>query len=351
MDDLTVTQLRRALRAAHELTELRELTEFPGCVARTLHELIPCEHAGYNAIDVPSGRATIVADPPDSVFDGGPEVLVEFGHQSPLIVQAAAGATDVLLLSDHISRRALHRTDLYELVYRVIAVEYQLGVALPPLNSRPGRPAGFVGLSLSRTHRDFGEGDRALLSVLQPFLTATLDRLHELALLHAVASTESQASSAAVVLVDADGTVAWASMTAAERLGVHVGARLPDALRHWLATERRRQRGGAAVQRLDVAGQIVRPRLVLDAYPNLDAIHLMLPSPTPSPETLRALGLTRRQSEVLALAVEGHSCRQIGERLQLSTRTVEKHLEAIYGQFGVHNRGQAIRTTFERLAA
>jgi DNA-binding NarL/FixJ family response regulator len=54
---------------------------------------------------------------------------------------------------------------------------------------------------------------------------------------------------------------------------------------------------------------------------------------------------------VLALAVEGHTCRDIGERLALSTRTVEKHLEAIYLQLGVHNRGQAIRATLERLGA
>jgi DNA-binding CsgD family transcriptional regulator len=54
---------------------------------------------------------------------------------------------------------------------------------------------------------------------------------------------------------------------------------------------------------------------------------------------LRSLGLTGRQAELLALAVEGHTSPEIGERLNLSPRTVEKHLDAAYARLGVRNRG------------
>jgi hypothetical protein len=75
MGELTERQLRRALSAALELAETRELREFPVRAAAVLREPIPCEHAGYNAIDTVSGRATVVADPPETAFVGGPELL------------------------------------------------------------------------------------------------------------------------------------------------------------------------------------------------------------------------------------------------------------------------------------
>ena len=150
MVDLTANQLRRALSAAGELAEVKDLADFPPLVAKMLRELIPCEHAGYNAIDVKSAKASVVADPADVVFDGGPEVLAQFAGQSPIIVRAAAGDRGVLRLSDHISKRELHRTDLYNHVYRLVGLEYQLGVQLPPLRSELGHPDELIaGISIA----------------------------------------------------------------------------------------------------------------------------------------------------------------------------------------------------------
>jgi DNA-binding NarL/FixJ family response regulator len=47
------------------------------------------------------------------------------------------------------------------------------------------------------------------------------------------------------------------------------------------------------------------------------------------PHALRARGVTRREVDVLALVVEGLSNKQIGERLYLSPKTVEKHVEHV----------------------
>lgn len=55
----------------------------------------------------------------------------------------------------------------------------------------------------------------------------------------------------------------------------------------------------------------------------------------------RSLGLTGRESEVLAWIAKGKSNRDIGEILGLSSRTVNKHLEQIYVKLGVENRASA----------
>ena len=54
-------------------------------------------------------------------------------------------------------------------------------------------------------------------------------------------------------------------------------------------------------------------------------------------------GLTRRECEVLTLVADGHSNREIGERLYISDRTVARHLTNIFHKIGVTSRTQAAR--------
>jgi len=53
-------------------------------------------------------------------------------------------------------------------------------------------------------------------------------------------------------------------------------------------------------------------------------------------------GLTGRELEVLCLASQGGSNREIARQLVISERTVERHLENAYAKLGVENRGAAI---------
>jgi DNA-binding CsgD family transcriptional regulator len=257
----------------------------------------------------------------------------------------------VLRLSDHLSRRELHRTELYDLVYSHTGLEYQLGIRLPPMLRGLGRPDEVVGLSLCRSDYDFGEGDRALLTALQPLFSATLAHLHELTLLRATAARPPSRDEA-VLLVDAAGVVAWASPTAAGQFDLTVGERLPSTAQRWLAGAREAATPDASPTVLVLDGRQVWPRLVRDAYPELDAIHLLPAAASPcQPQELRVLGLTRRQSEVLALVMEGLTSREIAERLTLSPRTVETHTSAISTSLGVRNRSEALLATLQRLAA
>jgi DNA-binding CsgD family transcriptional regulator len=61
----------------------------------------------------------------------------------------------------------------------------------------------------------------------------------------------------------------------------------------------------------------------------------------PQLDRLAALGLTTRQAEVLQLLAIGVSERDIGIRLAISQRTVQKHLERCYRRLGVDNRSSA----------
>jgi DNA-binding CsgD family transcriptional regulator len=58
------------------------------------------------------------------------------------------------------------------------------------------------------------------------------------------------------------------------------------------------------------------------------------------PAPFRALGVTAREAEVLAVLAEGLSNREVGERLYLSPRTVEKHVASLMVKTGTRMRAQ-----------
>ena len=65
------------------------------------------------------------------------------------------------------------------------------------------------------------------------------------------------------------------------------------------------------------------------------------PGRQPVPAPLAALGMTPREVEVLALVAAGHSNRAIAQRLFLSARTVEKHVERVLMKAGSDRSGLA----------
>jgi DNA-binding NarL/FixJ family response regulator len=57
--------------------------------------------------------------------------------------------------------------------------------------------------------------------------------------------------------------------------------------------------------------------------------------------------LTQREIVVLDLMAEGITSTTIARRLEMSTRTVQKHAEHIYAKLGVHTRQEAVRACAE----
>jgi DNA-binding CsgD family transcriptional regulator len=58
--------------------------------------------------------------------------------------------------------------------------------------------------------------------------------------------------------------------------------------------------------------------------------------------------LTNREREVLALLASGESNRELAQRLGVSPRTIQKHLQRIYAKLGVKRRMAAVALAVQR---
>ncbi|GGU79025.1 DNA-binding response regulator [Streptomyces filipinensis] len=102
-----------------------------------------------------------------------------------------------------------------------------------------------------------------------------------------------------------------------------------------------------AVRRTAVGDPVFTPGLaglVLGEYRRLAA------EPVPSPDTDEpgAPRLTDRETEVLRLVAKGLSYKQIAERLVISHRTVQNHVQNTLGKLQLHNRVELVRYAIER---
>ncbi len=84
--------------------------------------------------------------------------------------------------------------------------------------------------------------------------------------------------------------------------------------------------------------------LVLGEYRRLAAVRERAPAGTEDP----APRLTERETEVLRLVAKGMSYKQIAERLGLSHRTVQNHVQNTLGKLQLHNRVELTRYAIER---
>jgi DNA-binding response OmpR family regulator len=145
------------------------------------------------------------------------------------------------------------------------------------------------------------------------------------------------------------GGVLWCTPQTAKLLGLAFvdfhgeGYMLPSDVQEWL---QRRARSESASDQVALSSSTSAIKLQLSYVGQIapDEILLRLLEGEFENDNLvlkRKLQLTQRESEVLMWIARGKSNRDIAEILDLSPRTVNKHLEQIYAKLGVENRASA----------
>lgn len=157
----------------------------------------------------------------------------------------------------------------------------------------------------------------------------------------------------AVLAIGRDGAVQWASPRAEALTGglLDIGGGADAELARWLA--RNADRPVSDFRPLTVAGRGGKAVQFFYLARTAKGVHLIRVTPVlgdpPAVRLTERLGLTTREGEVLAWLADGKSNRDIAAILEVSPRTVTKHLEQIYFKLGVENRTSAVALALRSL--
>jgi DNA-binding CsgD family transcriptional regulator len=344
MQPLRHADLYGAIELIGECEAAPDLLSFGDAVLR-IADLVPGAVA-FNEVDLARRTATAVRDPSLAAAGAPVAEFARLAHQNPLIVHGRQGQPP-LAISDMLSARSFRALEFYDVVFAPSGFEDQIAVHLRAPTHR------IAGIAINRDRRGFSRRDRALLELVAPHLSRAylhvLERERADAWRSLLERGLGEAGSAAVLLgpdgevdrIDARGEALLRSFC-----GPLAPGELPGKVRTWL-------RSAAASRRAllleDTQGRRLSIRLLeCDGPRPWRAIVLDEWGHGPSPDQLRALGLTAREAEVLAWVARGRSDGEIAGLLSISPRTVDKHLENLFRKLHVRNRAEAVAKAMSR---
>jgi DNA-binding NarL/FixJ family response regulator len=350
MEQLQQRDLRATLDFVGGL-DSRDLDAFRASVIGGLRRLVPCDVATYDEINPATGEVMWITDPGEHATLADDAAFVRNIAEHPVIEHhRRTGDGTPRTFSDFYSRKQLHATALYNEFFRPLEIETQVGMLFY------GPMPTVVGLTLNGERHDFSQRDRAVLDLLRPHLgrafEAALARSRSDRMLAALEAGADRAG-ASVMVLSADGRIEAATAGARARLRDFFGdadaaERLPDSVVLWVRAQRR---GATRPLTRERGGRSLRVRFMPRGAPaEPDALLLEERAPLPTPESLRGLGLTGRQCEVLALIAAGHSNQEIADALTISPLTAKKHAENIYARLGAPGRAAAAARAHQALS-
>jgi DNA-binding response OmpR family regulator/DNA-binding CsgD family transcriptional regulator len=160
------------------------------------------------------------------------------------------------------------------------------------------------------------------------------------------------ASGRFLLATDRAGRVLWCTPKARQLLSATtLAATLPAAVIEQLLRMRRGESLAPARCLLDLGGRRLECSFLSPLGPDELLFRLAETANTDGDQALlqRAFALTSREAEVLLWISRGKPNRDIGEILNISPRTVNKHLEQIFVKLGVENRAAAAATAVRTL--
>ncbi len=341
MSPLAERDLRAVLDFVGDAHDAQDRDEFRAVVVTEIKRLVPTDYTSYNEVLADGGTLAALVDPelPASAYT----TWARHAQSNPLLswfMRHRDGRP--YRISDVTSYADFRNSAIYRELYRPLGIDHQVAFLLP------STPEMTVGVALSRGKRDYSERDRQVLDLTRPHLIQAYrnaelrERLTGIldALRHGL-----DIEGLAVIVLDEDGSVAFASGAARSLIADFSGLPLtdgrppPGALAVWVeqgaptATIPAHRGGEALLARRLPAGR--RHVILVERATRVLSI-----------EALRGLGLTPREAAVLHCVARGLEPLAVAAELDISPRTVAKHMQSIHAKLGVRNRAQAVATAW-----
>ena len=345
---LNVLAFTRRIYAARTLDDLVERT------FESVRSLVPTDILSFNQVG-PTAAQTRHWISPDPIGLSRPEVAAHhYAHlrDHPVFAHHVdTGDPQAYRITDFVSQQRFEETALYDVAFRPTSVRAGIVMFLE------ARASVHAALSFQRD-ANFSDQELRVTQLLRPHFA--MARQNILAL---EAARDRGRRFAAQVTIDfiviVEGRAREFAGRSSQLLSTYFPRTergptgLPDIVDRWLRSvedslaHADRPVGTLAPFVADAPGRQLVIRPLIDAP---EAILLLEERLTALDDALRTnLPLSNREREVLLWVSEGKTARDIAAILDVSPRTVHKHLENIYGKLGVANRVAAIREVY-RLA-
>lgn len=288
--------------------------------------------------------------PDNSATPGDVESFGRHAHEHPLFKAfVETGLPQPRKTTDFITAQQFHRLAIYNEFFRPVGTDRQLLLGLAVSSTLT------LVLSLNRKRRDFTERSRLLLTMLRPHLITAYQNAEafmrqQLQSAHLEVALEE--SGCGAILIDEFGQVRCVTAQARIWLAKYFAAAhgrasdlpedLTDWLRHRVGNSACEGKSADPVSPLMVtrAGGCLQVRFLKDHAAG-HALLLMEEDVELSTKDLEAMGLTRREAEVLSWVAQGKTNSEVSVLCGISERTAHKHLEHIYQKLGVETRTAA----------
>ncbi len=352
-EKLSNSDLRVCLEALPGLYGHCSTADYPNRLLPLLHRLVPCEHISYNDFDE-RRQCYIIRSYPER-----PEIqplvgqLAHFLPTHPLFEHYSKFNQSPLRISDVTSDRQFQETAVYREYFQALRVKRQM-IAMVGRHEQAR-----IALTFNRGHRDFSGRDCAVLSFLSPHIA----QAYRNALAFETIAVDMEDIGAgltsinrAVILAQRDGKIRWMSPLAGDWLkelfpenDLSAGG-LPAILTRWLnlgAETKNSVREGLSEMHLPSkdggkfvlhCGETAKGELAIGLVREHGRIKRAVE---------QRYDLTSREGEILHWLSESKTYPETAMILNISVRTVEKHVEHILQKLGVENRLAAQRLAWE----
>jgi DNA-binding CsgD family transcriptional regulator len=347
----TLERLRRGdlkalQRSVADLYALRDLATFRSQIVQALAGIVRSDVAVYTEVDPRSRRVQWSPDVTPTLGLADPEAtFARHMGEFPLFRTYRRGQGSATKISDFMTQREFRRTAIYNEFYRRVRLDHQIAKGLP------GPPELITSVCMLRQGRDFSERDRLLLDLLRPHLNQAYRNAQTFDAMQRQSTTLRDGVDAldhGLVGLDTEYRVVYMTARARRWIADYFGASPDDALAPALARwVRHACRAGdegdaPAVRRpLTVAREDRELVVRLVSTGGQHLLMLTQRQTRPRPDALASLGLSRRETEVLAWVAEGKTNPEIAIILGANVRTIEKHLENVLTKLGVETRTAA----------
>ncbi len=361
VERLTHESLLVLLKNLRKMYAHLDFETLPSQLLSILPKVIRSDSVSYNEFELVEQKCHWVIDPPEIDFPNMRPIFDQLYHEHPLVdFYSRTGDGRAWKISDFLSQSSYHRLALYNEFYQRTDTEYQMVINLP------APPSLLIGFAFNREkgRKDFSDSDRQILNILRP-------HVHQ-AYHNAIAFTRMQQqvdqmiqtlqeSGQGMIVLDEEGDVQQMTESAQQWLVEYFGRQLPhtlllpDDLRRWIT----RQRSLLALDDkvpppciplvVERENKRLLVRFLTDRFCRSFLLLREERQTDLTPASLKALGLGQREAEVLYWVAKGKTNAEAATILDMSTRTVDKHLERIYNKLGVETRTAAISHSLEAL--